>query len=238
MTRTSTKRSYGYHSERHTGGLHFARSCTLPLAFSVRYRIISAYFPCNLNWLDQSLTPQSACGSNCLLLVLQPTKWGRSCSNENALFRTPTLAGSNNQENIASDVSVNDTVDFRIVICHAMPCTVVYMKTPCAGSSACSYTLGSAIVMLGCFSDVMDMDSYIEALLWISGRSLCQQTYLSQSYHLPKADDTTGGRPTHDRSLKGPEGYIPFPSKSLSYIPKKVLEAKIVPISKPFSCKH
>ena len=84
-----------------------------------------------------------------------------------------------------------------------MPGTVVCMKTPCARSSACSYTLGSAIVMLGCSSDVMDMDSYIEELLWISGRSLCQQKYLSQSYHLPKADDTTGGRSTHDRSLKG-----------------------------------
>ena len=81
--------------------------------------------------------------------------------------------------------------------------------------------------MLGCSSDVMDMDSYIEELLWISGRSLCQQKYLSQSYHLPKADDTTGGRSTHDRSLKGPEGYIPFPSKASHIFQRKYLKQKL-----------
>ena len=53
MTRTSTKRSYSYQSERHTGRLHFARYFTPPLAFSVHYRIIF------VNRLDQSLMPQS-----------------------------------------------------------------------------------------------------------------------------------------------------------------------------------
>lgn len=76
-------------------------------------------------------------------------KRDRSGSNGNALFRTPTLAGSNNQEYIASDVSMNDTVDFGIVICHAMPGTVVCMTMPCAGSSSlflylrkCHYGVG------------------------------------------------------------------------------------------------
>ena len=46
MIRTSTEWSYGYHSERHTGRLHFDRYFTPP---------------CNVNRLDQSLTRWFSC---------------------------------------------------------------------------------------------------------------------------------------------------------------------------------
>jgi len=61
MTTTSTKQSYSYHPERHTGRLQTTRYFTPPLAFSIHYVVISihyinisAYSPWNVNWVTHA----------------------------------------------------------------------------------------------------------------------------------------------------------------------------------------